>query len=89
MYQWVMNETGTVLPQHTFHSLNIDDINRVQEEWKHKDFEANIKLELGDSIYSPKDPIEEQETYVDENKGGEPNIPEASTSVTRDRKSVV
>ena len=63
-----MNDNGNVLPQKTFISLNVGEINSDTEERKRKHFDAKVKLKLGDSLSLPKDPIEDQETYTDDTK---------------------
>ena len=64
-----MNENRTVLLRQTLCYLNVGEINSNTEKQKRKDFDAKIKLKAGDCISSPKDPIEEQETYADYTKG--------------------
>ena len=69
MSQWVMNYKGTVLPLQTLCYLNVGEINSDTEEQKRKDFDAKIKLKLGDSLSPSKETIEHQETYADYTKG--------------------
>ena len=64
-----MNENGAVLPRHAFRSLNVDDINRSIEEHKRKNFGDRINLKLCDSLSTPKEPIEDQDNYLDDIKG--------------------
>ena len=58
MSQLAMNDDGNVLPQHTLCYLNVSENDSNTEKQKRKDFDAKIKLKLGDSLASPKDSIE-------------------------------
>ena len=69
MSQCAINKNGTVLPWHTLSPLNDGDINRNTEEQERKYFDAKVKLKLVGSLSTPKEPIEEQETYAYYTKG--------------------
>ena len=64
-----MNENGNLLPRKILCYLNVGEIKSDTEEQKRKDFDAKIKLKLGDSLSPSKETIEHQETYADYTKG--------------------
>ena len=79
MSQYILTDTGQVLPCQTVRRLTPSEINNPNEQRKRSEFDAFIRRKFGDSLNLPTDvpDVYDWTTYCDNDSGEAHEMPEA------------